>query len=468
MIKVKKALIIIFMMVIFYGLIASNNVFVYADDVGVDVGSEVETPSPETGEEGEGVESGTNFVDGVEILVSKDIKDEKLYSVLVDELEKKGYKGSSIYANSFVDFTELDLSKKGIVSLEGLGNLNFKGLISLNLAENNIENVTAEMLSTMPNIQILNLSGNKLNSIDLSQIQTLKNINLMANQLKELNVGNLRVDNVDINLSGNVFTNMSDITMPSRINKIKINVLSNNIVEIDESYFDWDKLTLNVGIQGFKNEKIISVPKAQKLKIYKTNIDNCEIKIYKKNGLNNDIVETFSDNLIEGDYKELSLGVGEYTYDYLIDGEVVYKPNDEKFNIPNSIYKGYSFIVIPNAPSYLLEYKGKTYESLNKVTGAVKVLLSADEGEVMYSVNGGAWNKGLEVMCDDGGNYSVKAKVVVSDGDDIYESEITEVFVKTSLNSMISDGLMLALVLLLTLTLFLVIVPIVSKKYFKR
>ena len=489
--KIKLCSLMLLIMAIFCSFSFAKNSFVYAgsikydmqtnilaensenpDDNGSDGDSEnndsTETPGDENLEDNEKPEDDSNkFVDGAQI-TSNTITDDKLYSGLLDKLEELGYKGSTIYANSFVDFTELNLSTLGISSIEGLGSINFKNLKTLNLSGNIIENIDNEMLSTMPNLENLDLSGNKLKTIDLSQMQTLVDINLMANKLTELNIGNLRVDTLNVNISGNNFTQMSDITMPTRIIKMHLNVIGNNITQIEDDYFNWDKLTLYAGIQGFKSDEIVKIAKSNPFKVYKTNIANCEIKIFKKNGLNNDLVETFKDGDIEGDYKEYSLAIGEYTYEYWKDGAVIYKPNDEKFNIPNSIYKGYSFMVIPNAPTYLLEYKGKTYESLQKVTGTVKVNLSSEEGVIMYSVNGGEWTEGKEIKCDGGGNYSVKAKVVYTDGDDIFESELTEVFVKTSLNSMISDGLMLALVLLLTLTLFLVVVPIVSKKYFKK
>ena len=99
------------------------------------------------------------------------------------------------------------------------------------------------------------------------------------------------------------------------------------------------------------------------------------------------------------------------------------------------------------------------------MTGEVKVLLSCEEGaEIYYKVGGSDWTKGNEIMCDKGGNYSITAKVV-KDG---YESEETNVLIMTSLNTVVPDILMLILVLLFTLTLFIVVVPIVSKKWFKN
>ena len=82
----------------------------------------------------------------------------------------------------------------------------------------------------------------------------------------------------------------------------------------------------------------------------------------------------------------------------------------------------------------------------------------------MYQVNGGEWVEGNIVECNHGGTYSIKAKVII----DGVESEVQNIWVRTSLNLYVPDALMLALILLLVLALFLVVLPIISRKYFKR
>ena len=82
-----------------------------------------------------------------------------------------------------------------------------------------------------------------------------------------------------------------------------------------------------------------------------------------------------------------------------------------------------------------------------------------------YSVNGRDYAEYTEpINCNNGGNYSVRYYTKIGD----YESDIAEVYIKTSLNTYIPDGLMLALLLIFSITLFVVVVPIVSRKFFKH
>ena len=103
---------------------------------------------------------------------------------------------------------------------------------------------------------------------------------------------------------------------------------------------------------------------------------------------------------------------------------------------------------------------------MGKVTGKVTVKLSSNDAgaKIFYQVNNGEWIEGNVIECGDGGNYSIKVKAVV----DGVESIEQNIWVRTSLNLYIPDALMLALVLLLALVLFFVVLPIVSKKYFKK
>ena len=93
------------------------------------------------------------------------------------------------------------------------------------------------------------------------------------------------------------------------------------------------------------------------------------------------------------------------------------------------------------------------------------MLLSCEEGgEIYYKIGNGEWIQGNEIMCDRGGDYSITTKVVI----DNISSEEKSILIKTSLNLIIPDILMLILILLFALTLFLVVVPLVSKKWFRK
>jgi hypothetical protein len=161
-----------------------------------------------------------------------------------------------------------------------------------------------------------------------------------------------------------------------------------------------------------------------------------------------------------------------YYYRYYLNGELAY--DDEDLNDRNSyikkVYKGYDFIILPNSPTYNFEHNGKIYESIKKVTGAVTINLTKDSEDdvIYYKLNGGDWQKGDKVVCDQGGNYNVIVKSVCTIDGKEYESAPVDIFIKTSLNTVVPDGLMLVIVLAITLTLFFVVVPIVSKKFFNK
>ena len=125
---------------------------------------------------------------------------------------------------------------------------------------------------------------------------------------------------------------------------------------------------------------------------------------------------------------------------------------------------------MPNSPTYTFEHNGKTYETIRKVTGAVTINLFKDsENDVIYyKFNGGDWQQGDKVVCDKGGNYNIIVKSVCTIDGKEYESEYVDIFIKTSLNTVIPDILMLVIVLAITLTLFFVVIPIVSKKFFNK
>ena len=129
-------------------------------------------------------------------------------------------------------------------------------------------------------------------------------------------------------------------------------------------------------------------------------------------------------------------------------------------------FQKYYFQVTPNVRDIKYEHKGKIYDNFTrKVTGKVKVLLACEEGgEIYYKIGNGEWIQGNEIMCDRGGHYSITTKVVI----DNISSEEKSILIKTSLNLIIPDILMLILILLFALTLFLVVVPLVSKKWFRK
>ena len=151
-----------------------------------------------------------------------------------------------------------------------------------------------------------------------------------------------------------------------------------------------------------------------------------------------------------------------YKYIYKLGSEDAYsKEHTGKYYL-----KYCEFNVVPQNLNCKFIHKNKEYSELGKVTGKVTVKLSSNDvgAKIFYKVNNGEWVEGDTVLCEDGGNYTITVKSVV----DGVESPEQNIWVRTSLNLYIPDALMLVLVALLALVLFLVVLPIVSKKYFKK
>jgi len=398
------------------------------------------------------------------------ITDEYLYTALL-RLAKNldGYTGSTLYSEMFLDVEEIVIEKKNVSSLSGLEYLELPNLKRLKLKKNAIASIDSEIFEAMPNLQELDLSDNKIETIDLTECTNLTSLNLKNNKISEIDLENVSSESLEIDLSNNNFSEMAKIVLPiSTCDNINLNILSNNIIDITDEYFDVEGLTIKAGIQGLKSsvnsetkeEQIINLTTKYELKVYKIGFPNYAINIYKADG-DKSLVKTIADSEIDGDYIKLELGVGNYKYVYVVDGvEINPKLNTEYSNLGT-----YQFVIRPAAANYLFEYNGKTYEEIGKITGKVKVLLSCEDGgTIFYSLNGNDWVQGNEVMCDKGGAYNISVKVE-KDG---LESSVRTIHFQTSLNTIIPDGLMLVLVLLLAVTIFVVIVPLVSKKFFNK
>lgn len=408
---------------------------------------------------------------GFELIPRTDIEDVKLYSALLQVAKNYiqttynyNYTETVIYSKMFRYVDTISIEYMNISSLQGLEQIDFANLTSLSIVGNNITDVKKGFFENMPKLQTLNLPCNNIVSVDLTGANALKNLNLSSNNLNKIDLSMLKIQDLSINIANNNIQSIKHIILPTRINSINLNLISNNISDITDDYFDYSKLTMNLGIQGLKSdENIVQIDTSNKLKIYQINMENVAIKIFKVNELEDVLVDTINSNDITENYVEIELGVGKYYFEYQINDSPLYIKNDPE----KDYFKNYYFQVIPKICVFKYEYKGKIYDTFEqKVTGKVKVMLECEEGgEIYYKVNNQSdWQKGNEILCDKGGNYNITAKVII---DGVESKEVTTV-IRTSLNTVISDGLMLILILLFTLTLFLIIVPLVSKKWFRK
>lgn len=409
--------------------------------------------------------------DGYIVNLGSEITDPNLYGELLkiiknDSKEKYGlaYSGDSVYSTMFKDITEINIQNKNISSLSGLEHLVLTNLEKLNLANNSITTISKNIFTyTTHKLTYVNFANNKISNCDLTTLTRLSYVNLSSNQLTSIDLSNIVTSSLNINLANNYFTSINNIKIPTRVESIRLNIISNDIIDLTEDHFNLSKLTMNVGVQGIKGKVNIdkTITTSNQITFYKTNIEDCSIEIYKMEELNDVLVETIKDGDITENSITRKFGVGKYYYVYKINGEDVYN----KLDYEKAYFTSEKFNVIPSDPTYVFEYKGQQYDTLNKVTGTVKVLLATeDDATIYYSINGGGWVKGNEVVCSDGGNYTIRIKSVVGD----IESNQVTVLVKTSLNAIIPDALMLVLILMFAIVLFVVVVPLVGKKFFRK
>ena len=412
--------------------------------------------------------------------ISEDVMlDKYLYSALLNiyKATDPNYSGSVIYSDMFKNFEEINLDKKNISSLSGFDKLELDNLISFSANLNNLTELDKTFFQNIDEDKFtsLSLAGNSISQIDLTNFDNLTYLDLSSNKLSKIDMsvieGRVQNTRININLANNKFKSIKNIVLPNkRIGHIELNIINNNITDITDSYFT-DFFTMYMGIQGFlDNEKTINVDTATNLIVYPFNIEGLAVEIYKTDGEADELVATISDSNVVTEYavenltvgKRLMLPVGEYEYIYTLNGESAFSRNDYTRLYLDSC----EFGVIPQKVNYKFTFKGKDYEELGKVTGKVTVTLSSSEegAEIYYQINGSEWKKGTVVECDKGGSYSINVKAVIGG----VESEVQSIWVRTSLNLYVSDWVMLVMVTLLTLVLFLVVLPIISKKYFKK
>lgn len=428
-------------------------------------GENIEEPTDPTTEEKiyEDLKKG-----GYELNNSTDIEDNNLYSALlqiVKQYIKETYEGyiytdSTLYNTMFKKIETIDIRSMDIKTLNGIEKIRFDSLKSLSVVDNQITEIKSTYFERMQNLEVLDLSNNKIKNVDVTGANKINKINFSSNNIESINLSFLTSTNIDVNLSNNVIASITDIGLPTRAESIHLNIINNNILDLTDEYFEY--LDLNVGVQGIVDKSSTkTIDTSTDVTFFKTNIAGVYMKIYKC-GIGDILYKTISDTDITGNCLLERFGVGEYLVEYYLNDNPLYVALDSE----KSGFKTYHFKVNPTACTFKYEFKGKIYDKFDeKVTGKVKVLLSCEEGaEIYYKFGSSDWTKGNEIMCDKGGNYSITAKVV-KDG---YESEEKSVLIMTSLNTVIPDILMLILVLLFTLTLFLIVVPIVSKKWFKN
>lgn len=461
----------------------SPNEQAYAKDFGDIVTIQAEGSDDET-DIGEGSEPSVDEVieeriyedlkkGGYELDNTNDISDKNLYSALMqivkqyikDTYDGYVYSDTTLWTTMLKNVESVTIENMDITSLSGIEKIRFDSLKSLTIVGNDFSSIPNNFFDRMGVLEQLDLSNNKLSTIEFPSNSTLTKINLSSNNLSKVNFSQLKNVNLDINLANNRFSSITNIGFSTRLESLNMNIINNNIMDITDDYFTNPKISLNIGLQGIvSNNGDVTIDTSQSINFYKLNKDGVFIKFYKIGTISDTFVKTVADgDIADGNYIALNnFAVGEYYAEYYDESGQLYVRDDSE----KSIYKTYRFSVIPSEVKVQYEFKGKIYDTFdNKVTGKVKVLLSCEDGgEIYYRVGNSDWTKGSEINCDNGGNYSIVAKVVI----DGIESNEKAILVRTSLNVVVPDILMLILILLFTLALFLIVVPFISKKWFRK
>lgn len=442
-----------------------------------------ETPEDDPDEIPEDTEDKINEADilalyevGTSINASTYISDNNLYSALLrvvrEDIRAKynlEYTGNKLYTRMLQNIETIEIDEGLISSLSGIEILKLDNLKTLKITNNKLTNINKEFFENMPLIKNMDFSSNLIEYVNIGRISTLESLLLNNNKLEQIDLSELGCSKLELGLAQNKISDMSRIKFP-RVYEMSLNIINNNIKEFDANYFNMDKLslTMSIGVQNLGKDSRITLDTSTPIRYYKTQNPDLTLKAFKYNTITNiqdaEPYYTFKDADITGNafYVDKVFELGEYVFVYYLGESEACIKDDSEY----AFYECGELIVKPTACVATYEFKGKTYDSFDKkVTGKVKVnLYSKDNGTIMYKVNSGEWQTGDSVMCDQGGNYTIYTKVVVGD----VESEVVSFLVRTSQNVLIPDIVMLALVLLFTLGLFMIVVPYVSKKFFRK
>lgn len=411
-------------------------------------------------------------------LSSSDFGDVNLYNALLEEVERlaetrgERFTGDTLYSEVFYyypTFDEIKITDKNITSLEGLQNLRLEYIEKISITRCKITSIASDYFSECENLKEINFASNQITKVELSDFRNLQSVNLSSNKLTAIDLSDCWGNNIDINLAGNDIVSMGDIKLPRADGSIKLNLIGNNLSDVEDKYFTEEKLSINVGVQGIKNLETSATSDTNKgFRYYRSNVAGLELRVYDYSVQVPVVVKTVSDSDITTgtNYIDIKLPIGSYLYEYVLDGERVYNKYDENTNY----YLSQKFVINPSIAICKFEHKGEMYDTIGKVTGAVIVHLSSEDlqnganGKIMYRINMGDWIEGDKIDCSSGGSFSIKVKVVCGE----YESEETTIFLQTSLNSVIPDVVMFFMILFVSIIFFVVVIPIISKKFFRK
>lgn len=412
--------------------------------------------------------------------------DENLYSALVEIYnEAKGIPAGSIEYVTFlrtkmfleddIDITCLDLSNRNIASLNNFSWMFFKeSLTAIKLDNNNISSISIQngaspLIKVSANLTSLSIVNNRLESVDLTGLTKLNNLNLSCNALDEIDLSQISAleQDVNIDLSVNDFDSYDDIVFPvdsSLTHKLNINLMGNNLPDRTNSF---KNIVLMLALQGVNSDFGVELTTLDTFYYYKTGLTNLVLVVTLDDSSIAPVL--VYDNQV--DYKcnmvEL-LGVGSYTAYYTQNPSTFESLYDEE-NVLTYAYKPQTFKILPNAPTFKMEYNGEVVEldSIDELDKpAILHIYAIDEdAETYYKMpNSNEWKKADKIDITQGGTYTISLKTVVKDiaGNDV-ESEYSYALIKGRLNLYVPNVVLFLLIAAFAILFFAVGLPLIKK-----
>ena len=254
-----------------------------------------------------------------------------------------------------------------IVDLSGLMLFKFEYTKVLNLSNNNISTVSAEVLNCFPNLEELILTNNNISSIDLSGCYNLKRLIIDNNNLKKIDLSSINPSGAEIDLSNNYISSMSSIVFPSQLVNVNatIKLYNNNISDYVSSPSGY---AIHLGIQGLHSSEN-TIEKKQKITYYKTD-DEQSLKVVISQ---NDVTKyTLTNDSVTANATAISLDNGDYDISYYYMGEeekiisnkgFTVRTGDEYYKDYFRYYKYTQFQIVPSQPTFVYVIDGVEYDS---------------------------------------------------------------------------------------------------------
>lgn len=355
-----------------------------------------------------------------------------------------------------------------IVDLSGLMLFKFEYTKVLDLSNNNISTVSAEVLNCFPNLEELILTNNNISSIDLSGCYNLKRLIIDNNNLKKIDLSSINPSDTEIDLSNNYISSMSSIVFPSQLVNVNatIKLYNNNISDYVSSPSGY---AIHLGIQGLHSSEN-TIEKKQKITYYKTD-DEQSLKVVISQ---NDVAKyTFTNDSVTTNATAISLDNGDYDISYYYMGEeekiisnkgFTARTGDEYYKDYFRYYKYTQFQIVPSQPTFVYVIDGVEYDQseVDKITKKVTIKIFADDDvTVYYSIANGKWQEGREITVTQGGRYIIDVKAVSLDGQ--YTSKGLNIFISASSSLKVPDILIVLLIVIGAVLIFGVGYPLLKK-----